>query len=342
MNVERIVAPIPQPSVIDAQLPNWLTVAALPELRVVEAELPTILIETSLPAVPVVRVPNSWIPALKSATASFMASGSLMVDVVIGAQVAAPLNASGQLSVAARPKALAAAQLTGEGSLAITAFAYGGQFTRPAGFSGAGSASVQVRVSYPRTAELSGAGTLSVATVPRIARTANFGSAGTLGSATAVLADVTLTGAGGLSVVAQQAKVPMGMNKVGAQQIPGDTNNSAPLFPRSTKVRGWTVRAGNPNTVIVDDSLKSTAAMTVNFTGKVSFEVEGLASAIQFMIVKNNAEVVSIGNTGATLSGTAALAPNDTLSLYAWGSAYVSSAYRNVIETNTFLYWTPI
>ncbi|MCA1009012.1 hypothetical protein LCL87_25150 [Rhodococcus hoagii] len=174
--------------------------------------------------------------------------------------------------------------------------------------------------------------------MPRATATAKALTPSASGAAAALASTFGAAGQFPAAVVA--VPYPAGMDKVGTQQIPRDSNISLPLFPRATKVRGWAVRAGYPGTAIVDDGLEASAAMTVNFTGKVTFQAGGVGVFVQFMVVRNDSEVLAIGNTGSTLTGTAALAPNDTLSLYAWGQDSVANAYRNIIEANTYLYWT--
>ncbi|ORL15423.1 hypothetical protein A6I85_05980 [Prescottella equi] len=175
---------------------------------------------------------------------------------------------------------------------------------------------------------------------PRLTGTLT-GNATISGAASAVAsASGTIAGTASITGTAALAKLPAGMDKVGTQALPAV---SSVTFANATKVTSWTSRSGFPQTVITNDSLVSSAPMTVSYSAKVTFSSGGVGSLVQFWVVRNDTEIVANGNTGATLTGTVTLNANDTLSLWAAGHSGVTSGYRTVTAgVNTFISWTVV
>ncbi|WP_064075927.1 hypothetical protein [Prescottella equi] len=300
--------------------------------------LTRIVAEEHLPAVSATVVPSEWVPLLKRVPIALSAVGTLALQVGVRASVPRALSAVGTLSLAVSVRTSVSRVFAAAGAVAS---AVTEKAPVPVGRSASGTLSATAVAGHPRAVAFSGSGQLSVDVRTRAKVAPTLAAETWLGHyySPRTAAPLPASATGALSVDTALPKVPMGMNKVGTQQIVGDSNSSTPIFPRSTKVRGWAVRAGYPSTVVFDDGLRATAAMSVNFTGRVSFQSGGVAQFVQFMVVKNDVEVLATGSTGSTLTGTATLEPGDTLSLYAWGSSAVTNTYRNVVEANTYLYW---
>ncbi|NKV82032.1 hypothetical protein GS930_03625 [Rhodococcus hoagii] len=101
------------------------------------------------------------------------------------------------------------------------------------------------------------------------------------------------------------------MDKVGTQVIPGASSGRGPTPSRSpTGLSDPASRRPRSS----DNSLVASAAMTVTYSAKVTFQTGGVGSLVQFHLAKNETELVASANTGGTLTGTISLNPGDTLS----------------------------
>ncbi|GEM_PF-5946844 len=203
-----------------------------------------------------------------------------------------------------------------------------------------GTASITGYVRPRLAGSITGSASVSGYARPRL--TGTLTGNGTISGAASAVAAVsgTIAGTASITGTAALAKLPAGMDKVGTQALAAV---SSVTFANSTKVTSWTPRSGFPQTVIANDSLVSSAPMTVSYSAKVTFSTGGAGSLVQYWIVKNDSEIVANGNSGATLTGTVTLNANDTLSLWAAGHSGVTSGYRTVTAgANTYISWTVV
>jgi hypothetical protein len=124
----------------------------------------------------------------------------------------------------------------------------------------------------------------------------------------------------------------MGMDKSGTQQLPA----SSP-----TKITGWTVRSGHPDTSIVSDAMVMNGAGT----GTVTFRggTGSVNGTFEFRAYHNGVGIGSWTNKNTVGSVTSVTVANgDTIELYAEASS-AFPAQRVVSEgsTNTYIYFTP-
>ncbi|NKU92097.1 hypothetical protein GS904_17125 [Rhodococcus hoagii] len=324
---ERLVLRLPAPQLLVAHM----TAPADP-VAVVPAPIDAVL---TLPAPQPDRLvlPESSMPRVPGIASGGVTADVSITGVAVGRALAAgAITAEASVSATAKARAVAAGAITAAVSIAGTARPYA-----------TGAVTAAVAITGKAVAKLAGAVTAAV-TVTGTAKAALAGSVtGTVpvtGTASArAVATGSVTAEASITGSAVVPAYPMGMDKVGTQVIPGASSGA---WANAVKITDWAVRSGFPSSSIINNSLVASAAMTVTYSAKVTFQTGGVGSLVQFHLAKNETELVASANTGGTLTGTISLNPGDTLSLWGAGNSGIGNGYRTVVAgpTNTYLYWT--
>lgn len=130
------------------------------------------------------------------------------------------------------------------------------------------------------------------------------------------------------SVLVHAPAVPMGMDKSGTMELPAADGNPY-------KVTGWVVRAGYPDTSIVNDELvmQGTGTATVTYRGDLSSNF----GTRTFYLFVNDVQVDSVGDASEDTFTPFNFVNGDRVALYASATSTVGDVVQ-AGSTTTYVY----
>lgn len=274
--MDRLVVPAPEVPVLRLPWPgeSRLTLPGIQPLRLV--------------------LPGDMVPVVPGIAAGAITGGATVAGV--GRAVA---NAAGAILGAgyvteATASASAKAAGTAQGAASVSGIA-----VTPAAGSVAGAGSVSGVAIAVLAGAVAGAGTVSGAAAVVLAGSVTAAGSVT-GTATARgVASGAISGAASISGTAVRATLPMGMDKVGPQDIPGGSY---------TKITGWTQRSGYPDTDIFNDGLRlrpgtySSIAFTAAIENGRQLRLRIMKGTTQIGFIDSGGNVLNLTCTATTVT----------------------------------------